>query len=183
MRRVFLICAPLLAACGADANAQRYGYARQYVFAAGEEHESTDARTDLDPARFCADPNAHLGTRVAWFGEVIRTEAAPTSFGEGWLGAAIVSLRYRDHIEPHQCSAGEEHSCRVTVTTEDGPPFRALVRLDSSEWSGPAAVAPGSLLRVYGSLDPATCHEGVVLRGSYYRHWPRGQYFERWPQR
>jgi hypothetical protein len=184
--RSALVLAPLLiAACGPSATATQYGYSRSYVYASGEAHELTDARTDLDPARLCADSGAHLGMRVSWFGIVTRTEAAPTSLGEGWQGAAYITLRHRDHLEPHQCAGSDDSSCRVTVTLEDGPPFRALVRLAYADWYGTSAVAPGSVMRIYGTVDPASCHDeaGVTVRASFYRLWPHGQYFERWPQR
>jgi hypothetical protein len=66
----------------------------------------------------------------------------------------------------------------VTVNARDGGPFTVVLTLRPADGTGEQRVQRGSLLRVFGTLEVGSydAQGGPVLRGVWYRHWPRGEY-------
>jgi hypothetical protein len=69
----------------------------------------------------------------------------------------------------------DRDSCRTTVSDHDFGVVHALLTLAPDDDIGPLSIGIGSLLRVVGTFaeqaDPA---DGApIVKGSYYRHWPR----------
>jgi hypothetical protein len=149
----------------------------------GELQFARRVRDDLAPGRVCAEASRVHGQYVGWFGVVHHIDAASMAGGEGMDGWAEVSLDYRTHRDPHQCWGSNEASCRVTVSDQTGPSFRARLQLAADEWSGANAVRPGSLLKVYGTIaiDRCSTTDGPELDIDFHRHWPNGQYATVWP--
>ena len=93
--------------------------------------------------------------------------------------AAYVALSVRRLETRNLCSNGnDEDTCRVTVSDRDFGVVHALVVLRPEDDVGEHSASVGSLLRVAGKfgedLDP---NDGSpVLRGEFYRHWPRNFY-------
>jgi len=155
----------VLAACH---SAGPYGYAPKYVPTSDEETATKDTR-EYDPVMYAREPDAWRKSKSMLFG-VVRGRAP----GPG--GAASLTLSVR-RLEPRNlCSnANDDDTCRVTVTDRDFGVVHALVALRPEDDVGEKSVGVGSLVRVVGQfgqdVDP---NDGApILRGSYYRHWPR----------
>lgn len=148
-----------------------YGHARSY--SPLDEEESWAARSQneavYDEVRRM--PEQFQGQTLSFFGVV--TGVAPADGGR-----SRVSLQVRTHQDRHLCEDETERSCRVTVSGRDGGPFTAVLTLRPEDQQGENRVQVFSLLRVFGTLAPGEYDDqgGFVLRGAYYRHWPRGEY-------
>lgn len=152
------------------AGAGPYGHARTYVALPEEAgHAARAEEAVYDEVRRM--PDGYQGRTLAFFGVVESVEA-----GEG--GATRVSLQQRTHQERHLCEDDTERSCRVTVNARDGGPFTVVLTLRPADGTGEQRVQRGSLLRVFGTLEVGSydAQGGPVLRGVWYRHWPRGEY-------
>lgn len=154
-----------LAACR---GAGPYGYAPNYVPTSEEENVTKDAR-EYDPVMYQREAETWRKSKTALFGVV--TARAP---GPG--GSAYLTLSVR-RLEPRNlCSNGnDDDTCRVTVSDRDFGVVHALAALRPDDDIGEHSVGVGSLVRVVGQfgedLDPG---DGApILRGSFYRHWPR----------
>jgi len=152
------------------AGAGPFGHARTYVPLAEEETRAASAEEAVyDEVRRM--PDGFQGRTLAFFGVVEAVEA-----GDG--GTMRLSLQQRTHQERHLCEDDSERSCRVTVNARDGGPFTAVLTLRPGDRDGEQRVQRGSLVRVFGTLEVGSydAQGGPVLRGVWYRHWPRGEY-------
>lgn len=145
-----------------------YGYAPNYVASEGEETSTKGAR-EYDPVMYQREAEAWRKSKAYLFGVV--TARAP---GPG--GAAYLTLSVR-RLEPRNLctNANDEDTCRVTVSDRDFGVVHALAVLRPEDETGEHSVGAGSLVRIAGQfgedVDPA---DGApILRGSFYRHWPR----------
>jgi hypothetical protein len=148
-----------------------YGYAPNYVPLEDEESAIKEAR-EYDPVMYQREPELWRKSKTQLFGVV--TTRAP---GPG--GAAYLTLSVR-RLEPRNlCSnANDQDTCRVTVSVRDFGVVHALTALRPEDDVGERSVGAGSLVRVAGQfgedVDPG---DGApILRGSFYRHWPRHFY-------
>jgi len=101
-----------------------------------------------------------------------------TNRGSGPGGAAYVALSLRSLQLRNLCESEDEDTCRVTVSEREMGRAHALLALRAEDDLGQDSVGLGSLLRIVGTvsqdLDPG---DGTpVVRGTYYRHWPRGSF-------
>ena len=167
---VLLALLPLFGAAGCR-GAGPYGYAPKYVPAADEETATTGAR-EYDPVMFQREPDAWRKSATMLFG-VVRSRAP----GPG--GNAYLTLSIR-RLEPRNlCTNGsDEDTCRVTVTDRDFGTMHALVKLRPEDDVGEKSTGVGSLVRVVGRIgEDVDPNDGApILRGNYYRHWPRYYY-------
>jgi hypothetical protein len=154
-----------LAACR---GAGPYGYSPQYVPTSDEESATKDAR-EYDPVMYQREPENWRKSSTVLFGVVTARQPGPG-------GAAYLTLSVR-RLEPRNlCSNGnDEDTCRVTVSDRDFGVVHVLSALRPDDDLGERSVAAGSLVRIAGQfgedVDP---NDGSpVLRGTYYRHWPR----------
>lgn len=157
---------PALAACG---GAGPYGHARTYEALSAEDGPlaATQAVSYEDVRR---GRNNYAGQTVSFFGVIRHLERAED-------GTTTARLEFRTLQPRNLCADETRSSCRVTVSERSGGAFTALLHLQPADQSGPQRVAPGSLLRVYGS--PTGDHDeddGPILEVSYYRHWPHAQF-------
>ncbi len=155
------------AACG---SAGPYGYSRTYA-PLSEESEAAEGATPFDPIMAQRLPDEWKGKKVSLFGLVKSRDA-----GSG--GASRLKLSLRTLEDRNLCDAEPEDTCRVTVGEREHAVLHALVALDAEDDLGAKSVGPGSLLRIVGTIgeevDPS---DGtVVIRASYYRHWPRNHF-------
>lgn len=164
-RRLVVFVGMVLAGCH---GAGPYGYAPTYAATAAEEDALKGAR-EYDPVMYGREPEEWRRASVSLFGVV--TGRAP---GPG--GAAYLTLSVR-RLEPRNlCANGsDEDTCRVTVSDRDFGVVHTLIALRPEDDVGEKSAAAGSLVRVIGKfgedVDPA---DGApVMRGSFYRHWPR----------
>lgn len=154
-----------LAACH---SAGPYGHAPNYATTAQEEDATNGAR-EYDPVMFQREPEKWRQAKTVLFGVV--TGRAP---GPG--GSAYLTLSVR-RLEPRNLcgNANDDDTCRVTVSDRDFGVVHVLSPLRPDDDVGEGSVAAGSLVRVAGlfgeDVDP---QDGApILRGSFYRHWPR----------
>ncbi|MBX3208268.1 MAG: hypothetical protein KF764_24695 [Labilithrix sp.] len=154
-----------LAACR---GAGPYGYAPNYVSTSDEESATKGAR-EYDPVMYQREPESWRKSQTVLFGVVTGRSPGPG-------GAAYLTLSVR-RLEPRNlCSnANDEDTCRVTVSDRDFGVVHALAPLRPDDDVGEHSVGAGSLVRVSGQfgedVDP---NDGApILRGSFYRHWPR----------
>lgn len=145
-----------------------YGHAPSYAPADHEEDATKGAR-EYDPVMFQREPEAWRQSKTVLFGVV--TGRAP---GPG--GAAYLTLSVR-RLEPRNLcgNANDEDTCRVTVSDRDFGVVHVLSPLRPEDDMGETSVGAGSLVRVAGQfgedVDP---QDGApILRGTFYRHWPR----------
>jgi hypothetical protein len=145
-----------------------YGYSPKYVATPEEETATKDTR-EYDPVMYQREPETWRKSSTVLFGVV--TGRAP---GPG--GSAYLTLSVR-RLEPRNlCSnANDEDTCRVTVSDRDFGVVHAQAKLQPEDDLGEHSVAAGSLVRVTGQfgedVDP---NDGApILRGAFYRHWPR----------
>lgn len=153
--------------CGAGG---RYGYARTYSPLDAEESWVERANNDAVYDEVRRMPEQYQGQTLSFFGVV----TGVSSSREGYR----VSLQVRTHQERHLCHDETDSSCRVTVSERDGGPFTALLVLRPEDVTGENRVQVYSLLRVFGTLVQGQYDDqgGPVIRGEFYRHWPRGEY-------
>ncbi len=159
-----------LVACAASGcrSAGPYGYAPNYVATTDEQSATKDAR-EYDPVMYQREAEAWRKSKTHLFGVV-------TSRSPGPGGAAYLTLSVR-RLEPRNLctNANDQDTCRVTVSDRDFGVVHALAVLRPEDETGERSVAAGSLIRVAGQfgedVDPA---DGApILRGTFYRHWPR----------
>jgi hypothetical protein len=154
-----------LLACG---GAGPYDHAAQYVPLGDEQHAATGAK-DFDPVMVQRQPEAWHAGPVSLFGVVVARSPGPG-------GAAYLTLSVR-RLEPRNlCEyATDETSCRTSVSDRDFGVVHAIVALRHEDDVGEHSLGAGSLVRVIGPLaqDSDPSDGNLVLRASYYRHWPR----------
>jgi hypothetical protein len=169
MQTMNLWCLLLVSTLGC-AGAGRYGYARSYVPLDAEAPWLARANSEAVYDEVRRMPEQFQGQTLSFFGVVTGVQSSR----EG----DRVSLQVRTHQARHLCHDETESSCRVTVSERDGGPFTALLVLRPEDVTGENRVQVYSLLRVYGTLVPGQYDDqgGPVLRGEFYRHWPRGEY-------
>jgi hypothetical protein len=146
-----------------------YGYSRTYS-PTSDEAQAVAGKTELDPRAVTRTPDQR--NRAFWaFGVV--TQRSP---GPG--GAAYVGLSLRALQSQNRCESRDEDTCRVTVSDRETGRAHALVKLSADDDLGERSVALGSLLRVVGNVaeDVDPSDGSVIVRASFYRHWPRGFY-------
>jgi hypothetical protein len=146
-----------------------YGYSRTYS-PTSDEAQAVAGKTELDPRAGKRSPDQR--NRAFWtFGVV--TQRSP---GPG--GAAYVGLSLRALQPQNRCESADEDTCRVTVSDRETGRAHALVKLSADDDLGERSVALGSLLRVVGNVaeDVDPSDGSVIVRASFYRHWPRGFY-------
>jgi hypothetical protein len=145
-----------------------YGHAVNYAPLSDEQTAIKGAR-DYDPVMFQRRPDEWRKGTVSLFGVVTNR-----SGGQG--GGAYITLSVR-RLEPRNlCENGQdEDTCLVTVSDADFGVVHAQIAFKGDDDVGEHSVAGGSLLRLVGTfgedVDP---NDGApILRGTYYRHWPR----------
>lgn len=164
--RALLVAIPLvLVACH---SAGPYGHAPSYA-ATDQEEDAVKGAREYDPVMFQREPEAWRKSNTVLFGVV--TGRAP---GPG--GAAYLTLSVR-RLEPRNLcgNSNDNDTCRVTVSDRDFGVVHVLSPLRPDDDVGETSVGAGSLVRVVGQfgedVDP---NDGApILRGSFYRHWPR----------
>lgn len=149
----------------------RYGYAREYVFLPEEQPfaQRADETAVYDEVRRLPDRFAdHV---LTWWGIVSNVEP-------GTDGTTRVTMQLRTHQIRHLCEDETDGSCRVTINDRDGGSFTATLRLNAEDQNGENRLNPLSLVHVYGVVVQGEYNSdgGPVIRGQYYRHWPRGQF-------
>ncbi len=164
-RAITMVLVLGLAACR---GAGPYGYAPNYVSTDSEEDATKGAR-EYDPVMYQREPETWRKSKTVLFGVVTGRSPGPG-------GAAYLTLSVR-RLEPRNlCSnANDQDSCRVTVSDRDFGVVHALTALRPDDDVGERSVGAGSLVRVAGQfgedVDP---NDGApILRGTFYRHWPR----------
>ena len=163
----FVLVAALAAGCH---SAGPYGYSRTYT-PLDEEEDATKGTKEYDPVMAQRSPDEWKNKKLSVFG-VVKTRSP----GPG--GASDLTLSIRT-LEPRNlCDTADEDSCRVTISDREHAVLHALVKLTDEDDIGNVSVGAGSLIRVIGTLsDSVDSNDGtVVLRATYYRHWPRGFY-------
>lgn len=165
---------PLALATAGCRSAGPYGYAPSYV-PTDDEATSTNGAREYDPVMYQREADAWRRSKTSLFGVV--TSRAP---GPG--GAAYLTLSVR-RLEPRNlCSnANDEDTCRVTVSNRDFGVVHALAVLRPEDETGERSVGAGSLVRLAGQFgeDVDPTDGAPVLRGSFYRHWPRHYFVTR----
>lgn len=162
----------LVALClGGCSGGGKYGHSPKYI-PTSEEEKALEGAREYDPVMYQREPEVWRKSKTTLFGVV--TARAP---GPG--GAAYLTLSVR-RLEPRNlCSnKNDDDSCRVTVSERDFGVVHALAALKPEDDVGEHSVGVGSLVRVIGQfgedVDPG---DGApILRGSFYRHWPRHFY-------
>lgn len=166
MRAVWMLL--LLGGCH---GAGQYGYAPKYAPTSDEETALASTR-EYDPVMFQREPESWRKGRVSLFGVV-------TARQPGHAGTVDLTLSVR-RLEPRNLctNANDEDTCRVTVSDRDFGVLHALVKVSPEDDVGERSIAPGSLVRIVGQLgeDVDTVDGSGIVRGTYYRHWPRHFY-------
>jgi len=148
----------------------RYGYARTYSPLDAEEPWAERANNDAVYDEVRRMPDQFQGQTVSFFGVVTAVQSTRDGYRIG--------LQVRTHQDRHLCHDETDGSCRVTVSERDGGPFTALLTLRPEDVTGENRVQVYSLLRVYGTVQQGQYDDqgGPIVRGEFYRHWPRGEY-------
>jgi hypothetical protein len=165
--RTFLLSLMLAAGCH---SAGQYGYSRTYT-PLDAEASAAEKSKEYDPVMANRLPHEWQGKDLDLFGIVLAR-------GEGRDGLADLTLSMRRLAPRNLCEAGEEDTCRVTVSDREMGRVHALVKVDSSDDVGQTRVQPRSLVRIVGRLEdqPDKGDGSPVLLVSYYRHWPPDYY-------
>lgn len=168
-RQLGVVGAAVLFALGCHSPGQ-YGHSRAYSPLDAEEEAVANAK-ELDPVMAQRAPDKWRGKDISLFGVVLQRKA-------GQDGSADLKLSVRTLAPRNLCDNREEDSCRVTVSDRQHGIVHVLLKLEADDDIGRLSVGAGSLLRVVGRLsDDVDGEDGsMVLKGSYYRHWPRGFY-------
>ncbi len=166
MSRIWVLLWCVALACR---SAGAYSYSTSYV-PLSEEEKSSHGAKEFDPVMAKRFPKDFQ--HVALFGVV-------TARGSGPNGTAELTLSVR-RLEPRNLCINhlDEDTCRVTVSDTEFAQARAWVRVLAEDDVGEHALMPGSMVRLVGDVDTgALARDGsVVVRGSYYRHFPRFAY-------
>jgi hypothetical protein len=167
-RTAAVLVAALLA--GACHSAGQYGYAKSYD-PLSEEEDAAEGAREFDPVMMEREPESWRGTKLSIFGIVKGRTQAPG-------GAAYLTLSVRRLLDRNLCDSMDEDTCRVSVTDHEFGLFHAIVKLTPEDDIGKLSLSTGSLVRVIGTLtDDADKNDGMqVLKGVYYRHWPRNYF-------
>ena len=163
----FVLVAALATGCY---SAGPYGYSRTYT-PLDEEEDATKGAKEYDPVMAQRSPDEWKNKKLSVFG-IVKTRNP----GPGGASDLTISIRT---LEPRNlCDTGDEDTCRVTVSEREHAVLHALVKLTDEDDIGNVSVGAGSLIRVVGTLsDSVDSNDGtVVLRATYYRHWPRNFY-------
>jgi hypothetical protein len=165
-RVLALVVIGLLAvSCGAG----KYGYARTYEPLLSEKGPLLEAQ-ELPYEQVKRAPYEYKQTLITWFGVVTKLSMLPD-------GRMQLRLSVRAHQARHLCRDDFTDSCRVTVSESSAGDFSARMAPNKADRKGPERIAPGSLLKVYGTPTGDFDERGdPVLEVSYHRHWPRGYY-------
>jgi hypothetical protein len=151
-----------------------YGHAPRYVELSEETAAAAGAR-EYDPVMAEHRPDEWRKGKITLIGVVESRTAGPGA-------QALLKLSVR-RLEPRNLcqSAGDDDTCRVTVSDKDFGAITALVQLSGDDDIGPRAVGQRSLLRVVGTLgqDVSAADGTPILHASYYRHWPAYFYVTR----
>jgi hypothetical protein len=155
-----------------------HGHSPRYV-ELGEERSAVEGARDYDPVLAGRQPEAWRKGTVTLFG-IVESRAA----GPG--GQALLKLSVR-RLEPRNlCErAGDDDTCRVTVSDKDFGVVWALASLRGDDDLGPHAVGQRSLVRVVGTLgqDVSPVDGSPMVRASYCRHFPPADYATTGPAR
>ncbi len=154
----------LVTACS---SAGPYGYSRTYSALSAEEDAANGAH-EYDPVMAERDKAEWKKNKVSLFGIVNKRADGPN--GMAYLTLSVRALEVRN-----LCEALDEATCRVTVGEHEFSIVHALVKLSPSDDIGEKSVNRGSLVRVLGRLtDDVDPEDGsAIMKGDYYRHWPR----------
>jgi hypothetical protein len=147
-----------------------YGHSRIYAPLSDETNALSGAK-EYDPVMAEREPDKWKGKPVTVFGVVKSRKPGPS-------GTADLTLSVRTLEGRNLCESQDEDTCRVTVSEREHAVVHADVTLSGEDDIGKLSVGIGSLLRVVGKIsdnvDPA---DGTpVIRGTYYRHWPRNYF-------
>jgi len=144
-----------------------YGFSRTYSPLDAEEDAAEGAK-EYDPVMAQRDKAEWKKNKISLFGIVNKRAAGPG--GTAYLTLSVRTLEIRN-----LCEELDEQTCRVTVGEREFAIVHALVKLSPSDDIGEKSVNRGSLVRVLGKLtDEVDPEDGTpVLKGDYYRHWPR----------
>jgi hypothetical protein len=147
-----------------------YGYSRTYS-PLGAEEAAAQGSEGYDPVMAHRLPDEWHKKQLNAFGVVLARS-------EGRDGLTDLTLSLRRLAARNLCEAGDEDTCRVTVSDQELGRLHALVRLQQGDTVGNERVQPRSLVRVVGKLEDQPNKEdgGDVLVASYYRHWPAAHY-------
>ncbi len=167
-----------------------YGHAPDYV-PLGSEREAVAHARPYDGRRGSerrpddgGRPARHGGTEPRYASVTLFGVVDVRSVGPG--GQALLKLGVRA-LEPHNvCErAGDDDSCRVTVSDKDFGVVWALVALRAEDDTGPRAIGQRSLVRVVGTIaeDVSPVDGAPVVHAAWYRHWPARQYLAAGPTR
>jgi hypothetical protein len=161
--------AALLLSAGCH-SAGQYGYARSYD-PLSEEEDAVEGAREFDPIMMEREPESWRGTKLSIFGVVKGRSQAPG-------GGAYLTLSVRRLLDRNLCDSMDEDTCRVSVTDHEFGLIHAVVKLTPEDDLGKLSLSSGSLVRVIGTLtDDVDKNDGMqVLKGSYYRHWPRNYF-------
>lgn len=152
-----------LGACGGNP----YGHARVYTPLDDETRAAEDARP-WDPVMVQRRPEEWQKGKVVVVGVVTGRRVTPGGWAD--MSVSVRRLEARNLCE----NARSEESCRVTVTDAEFGVAHLHLQLRGPDDAGEHSVGPGSLLRVVGVLQPeGDADGGPIVRGTYYRHWPR----------
>ncbi len=164
----FLLSLLFVVACG---GAGPYGHAVSYV-PLGDEEKAAKGATEYDPVMVQRQPEQWRGKPVSVFGVV--TQRGSGAGGAAYLTVSVRRLEPRNLCESHE----DESTCRVTVSDADFGLVHINVALHGEDDVGEHSVGGGSLVRVIGTFGEDTDPNdgGPILRGTYYRHWPRNFY-------
>ncbi len=151
-------------------SAGQYGYARSYE-PLSEEEDSAEGAREFDPIMMEREPESWRGTKLSIFGVVKSRSEAPG-------GGAYLTLSVRRLLDRNLCDDMSQDSCRVSVTDHEFGLLHATVKLVPEDDIGKLSLSAGSLVRVIGTLtDNVDKNDGMqVVKGSYYRHWPRNYF-------
>lgn len=164
-----VVTVALLALSGCH-SAGQYGYARSYD-ALSEEEDAAEGAREFDPVMMEREPESWRGTKLSIFGVVKGRSEAPG-------GGAYLTLSVRRLLDRNLCDTMDEDTCRVSITDHEFGLIHATVKLQPEDDIGKLSLSAGSLVRVIGTLtDDVDKNDGMqVLKGTYYRHWPRNYF-------
>lgn len=144
-----------------------YGHAPQYV-PLDEETAALSGSREYDPVMAQRQPDEWRKGKVVLFGVV--ESRVPGPGGQASLKLSVRTLEPRNLCD----NGNDDDSCRVTVSSKDFGVVSVLASLRAEDDVGPHSIAPKSLLRVVGTIgqDVSKSDGALVLRATWYRHWP-----------
>lgn len=147
----------------------QYGYAKVYE-PHGAEEAAAETAVEYDPVMANRRPAEWEGKKVSLFGVVMERR--------GKQEDVDLKLGMRQLQPRNLCETDDNETCRVTVSDHVFATVHATAKLSPEDALGQKGVAPGSLVRVIGVLEPeVSAVDGLpVVKAEYYRHWPRNYY-------